>query len=131
MAAASRSSGREKPGRLWLRRLAWAAGTVAVLAYAVEGGEYGTSDLLTQRDAKAALEDSVDALKAEVDSLETEVKLVTTDPVRLEKMAREKWGMVKGDKELLYWTVRDAKQAAADSVKAAAADTTERARSER
>jgi cell division protein FtsB len=99
---------------------------VAVLAYAVEGGEYGTSDLLTQREAKAALEDSLDALRAEVDSLQGELKVVNTDPVRLERMAREKWGMVKGDKELLYWTVTDAKKAAADSVKAAAADTTAR-----
>ncbi|MBY0492316.1 MAG: septum formation initiator family protein [Gemmatimonadaceae bacterium] len=124
--ASKRGSSRDKPGRVWLRRLAWGAGVLGVLAYAVEGGEYGTSDLLTQREQKAALEDSLDAVKAEVDSLEQELKVVNTDPVRLERMAREKWGMVKGDKELLYWTVTDAKKAAADSVKAAAADTTER-----
>lgn len=106
--------------------MVFGAGAIFGVWYAIEGGEYGTSDLLKQREQKVALEDSLEALRADVDSLEKEVKLVTTDPVRLEKMAREKWGMVKGDKELLYWTVTDAKQAAADSVKAAAADTSSR-----
>ncbi len=29
---------KDKPGRIWLRRLAWGAGVLAVLVYAVEGG---------------------------------------------------------------------------------------------
>lgn len=123
MASKGRASDRDKPGRVLLRRVVFGAGAVFGVWYAIEGGEYGTSDLLKQREQKVALEDSLEVLTADVDSLEKEVKLVTTDPVRLEKMAREKWGMVKGDKELLYWTVRDAEKAAADSVRAAAADT--------
>jgi cell division protein FtsB len=118
MATKSRPT-REKPGRVLVRRLAWGAGLVAVLAFAIEGGEYGTSDLLAQREKKAALADTLEQLRDSVETLKREVKLVTSDPARLEHLAREEYGMVKGEKELLYWTVSDAKQAAADSVKAA------------
>jgi cell division protein FtsB len=41
-------------------------------------------------------------LAEDVDSLRAELKAVTSDPVRLERMAREEWGMVRGEKELLY-----------------------------
>jgi len=85
-----------------MKRVAWGVGALAVLVYAIEGGEYGTSDLLTQRDRKAALAQNVDMLTEDVDSLRAELKAVTSDPVRLERMAREEWGMVRGEKELLY-----------------------------
>ena len=85
-----------------MKRVAWGAGALAVLVYTIEGGEYGTSDLLTQRDRKAALAQSVKDLELDVDSLRAELKAVTNDPVRLERMAREEWGMVRGEKELLY-----------------------------
>ena len=85
-----------------MKRVAWGVGALAVLVYAIEGGEYGTSDLLTQRDRKAALARDVDMLAEDVDSLRAELKAVTSDPVRLERMAREEWGMVRGEKELLY-----------------------------
>jgi cell division protein FtsB len=77
-------------------------GALAVLVYAIEGGEYGTSDLLTQRERKNALAQEVAELERDVDSLRAELKAVTSDPVRLERMAREEWGMVRGEKELLY-----------------------------
>ena len=85
-----------------MKRVAWGVGALAVLVYAIEGGEYGTSDLLTQRDRKNALARNVEELAQDVDSLRAELKAVTSDPVRLERMAREEWGMVRGDKELLY-----------------------------
>ena len=85
-----------------MKRVAWGVGALAVLVYAIEGGEYGTSDLLTQRDRKAALAQNVDMLAEDVDSLRAELKAVTSDPVRLERMAREEWGMVRGEKEVLY-----------------------------
>ena len=85
-----------------LKRVAWGVGALAVLVYAIEGGEYGTSDLLTQSDRTAALARDVDLLAQDVDALRAELKAVTSDPVRLERMAREEWGMVRGEKELLY-----------------------------
>jgi cell division protein FtsB len=99
---ASRADGAAKPGRVWLRRLAWGAGAVAVLTFAIEGGEYGTSDLVTQRRQHRELEADVEALRDSVSALRAEMQAVRTDPARLERLAREKYGMVQGEKELLY-----------------------------
>lgn len=96
----------EKPGRKWLRRLAWGAGSALVLYLAVEGGEYGTSDLWAQRGQRQQLEAELEQLRDSVTQLRTVMQAVTTDTVLLERMAREQWGMVRGDKEILYW-VRD------------------------
>ena len=85
-----------------MKRVVWGVGALSVLVYAIEGGEYGTSDLLTQRTRKDALARDVAALEQDVDSMRAELKAVTNDPVRLERMAREEWGMVRGEKELLY-----------------------------
>lgn len=92
----------QKPGRIWLRRLAWGAGIVAVVFFTVEGGEYGTRDLWSQKGRKARLDAQVAQLKLDVDSLKAELKSLKNDDARLERMAREKYGMVKGSKELLY-----------------------------
>ena len=85
-----------------VKRLLWGAGALSVLVYTIVGGEYGTADLLMQRDRKAALVQNVAQLELEVDSMRAELKAVTSDPIRLERMAREEWGMVRGEKELLY-----------------------------
>ncbi len=85
-----------------MKRVTWGVGALAVLVYTIEGGEFGTSDLLTQRDRQAALAHHVEELEQDVDSMRAELKAVTNDPVRLERMAREEWGMVRGEKELLY-----------------------------
>ena len=97
----------QKPGRIWLRRLAWGAGIVAALLFTIEGGEYGTRDLWLQNGRKARLDEEVAQLKRDVDSLEKELNAIKTDDVRLEHLAREKYGMVKGPKELLYRIERD------------------------
>ncbi len=94
-----------------LKRVAWGVGALAVLVYAIEGGEYGTSDLLTQRERKDALAQNVELLAADVDALRAELNAVTSDPVRLERMAREEWGMVRGEKEVLYWMRTDTSRA--------------------
>lgn len=98
----ARSSGSDPAAALLLKRVAWGVGVLAVLVYAIEGGEYGTTDLFAQHKRKAALMRDVAALAQDVDSLRGELTAVTRDPARLERMAREEWGMVKGDKELLY-----------------------------
>ena len=80
---------------------------VAVLYFAVEGGEYGTSDLLTQRSRAARARQQVDSLQVIVDSLQAYRKAVQTDPVVQERIAREEFGMVRGERELLYRFVED------------------------
>jgi cell division protein FtsB len=116
----------QKPGRIWLRRLAWSAGVIAALFFTIEGGEYGTRDLWTQKGRKARLDAEVAQLRRDVDSLQQELKAIRTDDRRLEHLAREEYGMVKGSKELLYRVERDgasaADSAAADSSRNAKRD---------
>ncbi len=113
MAATSRRRA-DTPVRRAFRRTAWVVGGLAVLAFAIEGGEYGTRDLLRTKARRAAAEAELAELRAEVDSLRAELEEIRTDPDRLEAIAREQHGMVKGDRELVY-TVQRPGVPAADS----------------
>jgi cell division protein FtsB len=84
------------------RRFVWIVGGVAVLWYAVQGGEYGTSDLWRMRAKRLAVAARIDSLTREVDSLRVLAHAIETDPAVQERIAREEFGMVRGDKELLY-----------------------------
>ena len=72
------------------------------IAFAVEGGEYGTSDLLEQRTREQRLRRELDSLSRVVDSLARYRRRVETDPKLQERIAREEFGFVRGNKELLY-----------------------------
>jgi cell division protein FtsB len=96
-----------------IRRLVAIAVGLVVLYFAIEGGQWGTYDLWTQRREKRALERANDSLTRKVDSLRRYRIQLDTDRALQEKLARENLGMVRGDKELLYWL------AAPDSTKAA------------
>ena len=89
--------------RRLLRKGAWVAAGVAVLALLVQGGEYSTIDLLNSRARRASVRLQLARARIELDSLKSEYRAVATDPVRLERMARERFGMVQGEKEVLYW----------------------------
>jgi cell division protein FtsB len=79
----------------------------AVVAYFfVEGGEYGTSDLMNVRGRIAETKSAIDSLKVTVDSLVAQKKDVMTNPAVQERIAREEFGMVKGDRELIYHVLR-------------------------
>jgi cell division protein FtsB len=121
MAATKKSVTR---GGVLLRRLAVAAGVLFVVYYAVEGGEYGASDLLGQREDVAELEAELALLRDTVAVLDTTLTRVSTDDYTLERIAREEYGLVRGEKELLYWVddpaARDS--AVTDSAKPRAAD---------
>ena len=75
---------------------------LGVAYFAIEGGEYGTSDLIRQQIRKQRLQVAIDSLTRQIDSLERYHKQILTDPVLQEKIAREQFGMVRGDKELVY-----------------------------
>jgi cell division protein FtsB len=83
-------------------RLLVAAGVLGALWFAIEGGEYGTRDLLRQKQRKARLQSAVDSVQHVVDSLRRYKKRLETDPVLQERIAREEFGMVRGVKEILY-----------------------------
>lgn len=73
-----------------------------IVLFAVQGGEYGTSDLVRQRSKRAELQARIDSLTRLVDSLERRKRAIRTDPAVQERIAREEFGMVRGEKELLY-----------------------------
>jgi cell division protein FtsB len=95
-------------------RLLVLAGFVAALAFAVQGGEYGTTDLYRQKQRRARLVAANDSLQRIVDSLKLYKRRIETDPALQERIAREEFGMVRGNKELLY---RFAEPDAADSAR--------------
>lgn len=82
-------------------RVGLGALAIGVVSFAVQGGEYGTLDLLDQRRKLARVKAEVDSLQRVVDSLQAYKRLVETDPVTQERIAREEFGMVKPG-EVLY-----------------------------
>jgi len=85
-----------------VKRLVTALVIVAVVAFAIEGGEFGTTDLLRQSREKKRVIRAVDSLQHIVDSLRRYANAVEHDPATQERIAREMFGMVRGDKEILY-----------------------------
>lgn len=75
----------------------WAALAAVAFAlyFAVQGGEYGTTDLLELRRAEAREESEVARLKPLVDSLEKAAKAIERDPRVQERVARESFGMIR------------------------------------
>ena len=75
---------------------------VGAIVFAFQGGEYSTRDLWRQRQHKLRLTAETDSLARVVDSLRRESRLIQTDRATQERIAREQFGMVRGDKEILY-----------------------------
>ena len=85
-----------------MKRYAWWALIAVALFFAVQGGEYSTRDLYVLNARDGTLTSEVDSLQRQVDSLTRFLKLVKTDSATQERIAREEFGMVRGDKEILY-----------------------------
>ena len=88
------------------RLLLWAVSGWA-LYYAIQGGEYSTSDLVRQRWRERELRSAVESLQRDVDSLRKLRASIRSDVAVQERIAREQFGMVKGDREILYRFVPD------------------------
>ena len=74
---------------------------VFALYFAVQGGEYGTTDLLELRREVAEETAEVERLGAVVDSLEKAARAIERDPRTQERVARESFGMIRRG-EFLY-----------------------------
>jgi cell division protein FtsB len=94
----ARSTGSATP----IRRLVVFLGVLTAAVFALQGGEYGTWDLVRQHRRELVLRARIDTLRREVDSLTRYAHAVQTDPALQERIAREEFGMVRGNKELLY-----------------------------
>jgi cell division protein FtsB len=85
-----------------MKRYVWWALIAVALFFAVQGGEYSTRDLYVLNAKTRTLAREVDSLQRQVDSLARFLKLVKSDSATQERIAREEFGMVRGDKEILY-----------------------------
>ena len=81
----------------------WATiiGLASALYFAFQGGEYGTLDLLQLRRDEAEEQADVRRLQRLVDSLTKAAVAVELDPRVQERVARERFGMIKKG-EFLY-----------------------------
>jgi cell division protein FtsB len=85
-----------------VKRLLWILLIAIALFFALQGGEYSTRDLYVLRMRGKTIQGEVDSLQREVDSLTRYLRAVKTDSATQERIAREEFGMVRGDKEILY-----------------------------
>ncbi|MBI4542522.1 MAG: septum formation initiator family protein [Gemmatimonadetes bacterium] len=78
---------------------------LAMAAFAVFGGEYGTPDLVALRRQVRREREGIARLRHELDSLVRLEHALKTDSATQERVAREVYGMIR-DGELLYQVVR-------------------------
>jgi cell division protein FtsB len=85
-----------------MKRYVWWGLIGLALYFAVQGGEFSSKDLFVLNRRTRTLTRQVDSLQHQVDSLGRFLKLVRSDSATMERIAREEFGMVRGDKEILY-----------------------------
>ena len=89
-------------GRKLGRRIALLAALVAAAWFGIQGGQFTTLDLFRLRARQRVVQKSIDSLAHVVDSLKRYEYRLRNDPALQERVAREVFGMVRGNKELLY-----------------------------
>ncbi len=87
-----------------MKRALLVLAALAMAAFAVEGGEYGTFDLLSLKSQVKDQQAAIVRLRQDVDSLSALSRALETDPVTQERAARELYGMIRPG-ELLYQVV--------------------------
>ncbi len=85
-----------------MKSLLWILLIVVALYFGLQGGEYSTRDLYVLRARSGSLQREVDSLQRRVDSLTRYLRAVKVDSATQERIAREEFGMVRGDREILY-----------------------------
>jgi cell division protein FtsB len=84
-------------------RARWAAlaALTFLLYFGIQGGEYATTDLVALRRQEASERAQVQRLRLVVDSLQKEAVAIEHDLRTQERVARERFGMIRRG-ELLY-----------------------------
>jgi cell division protein FtsB len=93
-------------------RVVWLLVIAGAIAFAIQGGEFSTLDLVRQRQQREQLVRGIDSVRRVVDSLRRYRDRVERDPRLQERIAREEFGLVRGDKELLYRFVKPSSDSA-------------------
>ena len=84
-------------------------GIVLFVVYIFLFGDYGVYRMWKQRKEIAELQRTIEALQLEQEGLKQEIYLLENDPEYIEKIAREKHGMIK-EGEKIYKIVRSQKE---------------------
>jgi cell division protein FtsB len=85
------------------------------VAFAVQGGEYSTFDLLQLRQEEAGERRQVAELVRTVDSLERAAAAIERDPKVQERVARESFGMIRRGEYLYRLVPREPARGDGDS----------------
>jgi len=85
-----------------VKTIVWVLLIAIALYFGLQGGEYSTRDLYVLRVRGASVQREVDSLQQRVDSLTRYLRAVKADSATQERIAREEFGMLRGDKEMLY-----------------------------
>lgn len=99
-----------------IKKIILSALVVMGLYFALFSGEYSTLDLIRQRNTRDRLIFVADSLQSQVDSLIRIDAMIRSDPAVQEKIAREEFGMVRGDNEILYKFIRPTVSDSSDSL---------------
>jgi len=70
--------------------------------FTLQAGEFSTRDILRERSRRRQLLVQIDSLQHQADSLTRVERMIRTDPATQEHIAREDFGMVRGDNEIIY-----------------------------
>lgn len=84
------------------------------LYYAVFGGEYSLPDMARLRGLRAREQAAVDSVRRQLDSLRARGDSLERDSAALERIARERYGMIR-DGEVLYRFAEPPESAVEDS----------------
>ena len=85
-----------------MKKIIWGLLIAGALYFGLQGGEYSTRDLYVLRTRSASLQREVDSLQRSVDSLNRYLRAVKVDSATQERIAREEFGMIRGNNEILY-----------------------------
>ena len=115
MARATKKGEEERPGekrRRQVVRIALAVILGVALYYALFGGEYSVFELRRLSHRVVEQQARLDSLRIEVDSLEARADSLENDSATIERIARERYGMIKPGERLYRFVEEDT---AADS----------------
>jgi len=89
------------------RDLLFAAALVAAAYFAIFGGEYGLYEVwrLERQQEEEARE--LESVRAEVEHLRARADSLENDPAALERVARERYGMIRDGERLYRFVVAD------------------------
>lgn len=84
--------------------------------YAVFGGEYSLPDMARLRGLRAREQAALDSVRRQIDSLRARGDSLERDTAALERIARERYGMIR-DGEVLYRFAEPPESTAEDSTR--------------